>query len=58
MFHRIIGWLLKWTYSVEKAMLVPSLAQLFVVDYWSQMLICLKIAYVGKYALRRTRGRF
>jgi hypothetical protein len=29
----IIGWLLKWTYSVQKAVLVPLLAPLFAVDY-------------------------
>jgi hypothetical protein len=33
MDHRIVGWYLKWTYNVQKAMLVPLLVPLLVVDF-------------------------
>jgi hypothetical protein len=44
---------MKWSCSIQKAMLVPLSAPLFVVEYWSQTMICLKTSYVGRYGALR-----
>ncbi len=47
MFDCLLGWLLKWSCSNEKAMLVSLSVPLFVVGFLSQTMFSLEMLYVG-----------
>jgi hypothetical protein len=49
---------MKWSCSNQKAMRVPSSAPLVVVEYLSQTMVRLKMAYVGWYSALRANEDF